>query len=236
MTETVFDEAKTTSTSEEPKQEENLQAEPVNEEKPNASLEALMKKASHADEHIATLTKENAEMREQLAKQKGVEEVLERLQAHQESSQDETSPSIDLSEIKKLVESTFQEKAESQFKQKNLEESMKFLKDTYGDKAADVLRKRAAETGEDIDALRDLASTRPQLFRAVLKSSQEQATSQDSVEPSSSVNTEALGYTSADEKRAAELRDMFKSNRKQYYTKKHQDEVFRLAKKGIKVI
>lgn len=173
----MFDEGQT-NTQEEPKDEATTA--PVQEDwlvvgERKYDKEAAVTKITHADNHIANLEKELAEARKliELTKaQKEAKEAMFNSQTTQSSQAPIVQPTADSAngsqtpELLSQVEQILLAREQEQKKVSNLEASVQAAKAVYGDAYQQKLEEIGSSLGLSKADIKELASSKPQVFRA----------------------------------------------------------------------
>lgn len=234
MTETVFDNTQTNGAVEENNQETKTESSLVSTDNNNVDVEALQKKASHADAHIAKLEAENAELRAATERSKGVEDVLSHLQSQKQEEGGNTSQ-LSPADIEKLIATTLNQDKQKTLAETNLKEVDSFLRGQYGEKVGEVLNAKATELGMSIEDLKGMSKSNPAVVKQLF-TGEAKAPTNSSMDSVTSVNIGASDNKTADARRAAELKTLFQENKKAYYSPSIQKEVHALAVKGINIL
>lgn len=173
----MFDEGQT-NTQEEPKDEATTA--PVQEDwlvvgERKYDKEAAVTKITHADNHIANLEKELAEAHKliELTKaQQGAKEAMLNSQQTQSSPAPTVQPTADSTngsqtpELLSQVEQILLAREQEQKKASNLEASVQAAKAVYGDAYQQKLEEIGSSLGLSKADIKELASSKPQVFRA----------------------------------------------------------------------
>jgi hypothetical protein len=160
----------------------------------NKALESI----PHAQSHIQKLEQELTETRAKLEATSSIEETLAQF-ANQKEQETPTSQPIDMSEVANLVDQRLQARSQEEVQKSNVGEVIDSLTKQFGDKekAEAAYVAKAAELGVDTSYMNNLAATSPKAVYALFGTSV-RPTSQEFNR--SSVNTEAFGSTSNDQK------------------------------------
>lgn len=137
--------------------------------------EAAVTKITHADNHIANLEKELADIRNQLELTKAQKEAKEAMfnsQQTQSSQAPIVQPTADSAngsqtpELLSQVEQILLAREQEQKKVSNLEASVQAAKAVYGDTYQQKLEEIGSSLGLSKADIKELASSKPQVFRA----------------------------------------------------------------------
>lgn len=159
-----------------------------------ADVSTALDSISHAQKHIAELTKQKQELEAELQKRKGMEEMLDRINASQGTDTEQPSVNgLDEAALAELVNSAISQREKASIAQKNELEVSNGLRKKFGDKASDMLAAKAAELGVGLDFMQSLAQHSP---KAVL-SYFEGTTASDPTPVTGGINTADLPKPSA---------------------------------------
>lgn len=127
-----------------------------------ADVSTALDSISHAQKHIAELTKQKQELEAELQKRRGMEEILDSINASQGTEAEQPSVTgLDEAALAELVNSAIsQREKEAKAKQNELAVS-EALRKKFGEKASDALADKAAELGVGVDFMQSLAQHSP---------------------------------------------------------------------------
>lgn len=138
--------------------------------------EAAVTKITHADNHIANLEKELADMRSQLELTKAQKEAKEAMFNSQDKTQSSPQPIVQPTadsangsqtpELLSQVEQILLAREQEQKKASNLEASVQAAKSVFGDAYQQKLEEIGSSLGLSKADIKELASSKPQVFRA----------------------------------------------------------------------
>jgi hypothetical protein len=168
-------------------------------------VEAAKVKIENADKHISTIQSENATLREEMERLKAqvessmkLDQVLDAVQAKgtpSSSPAENTTQAVDKEALIRELEESLTSKIEGTLTQAEqrkqaeatLNASIELAKSKYGSEYEAQLRKVGSELGLDDAGIREMASSKPELFKRTFNL--EQAKVVNTSAPSSAVNS-----------------------------------------------
>jgi hypothetical protein len=152
--------------------DKDFASELVGDGKKYKDVNALAKKAIHADNHIRTIEEENAKLRQELQTRLSVEEFYDRVKSRTPSpsnpepqQQDEPERTeFSIEQIDSLVGKRLQEHLTAEQQKSNLAAVQAEVERRLGPNYRKLMRDRAREVGEVEENLVNLAMNKPKLF------------------------------------------------------------------------
>lgn len=162
-----------------PDQEPNLDQtrQKFTKEDGSIDVEALVKKAAHADMHIQTLETESADLRTKLGQAATYEKLMQEINKprHTSSSDDDSLDRTSVNshtatdlDIDAIVESKINQKQQKLQAEANVRYLASELAKVWGDNYPQHLKQRAKELHLSEDYLSNLAATNPRGFMAIV--------------------------------------------------------------------
>lgn len=241
----VFEQAETTQQTEEKSQseettltEEESYLKKLVEERGEkwSDPEVIAKGKYEADKYITDLERQLKEMREDLSKQDYAKTLLDTLQGKagestspkpeevKEGGTVEQNTTEETSDLESLVEEAIRKREAQQTVTQNLKQVDETLEKAYGTEASKVVQEKSKELGMSLQRLQEIASESPSAFMRLIGDAQVSTPSPSA--PKSSVNSQAETFSKSGEKNWEYFQNLRRTNPKQYYSPKTQNEMF----------
>lgn len=208
----------------------------VGEDKKFKSVEDLAKGKLESDKFIDQLQSEMKELREELGTRISVEEALAKVkeQNNEVPSQNTTEErqEVELPDIEGMVAKQLQNLTAQQKANANLSKCDQMMTEKFGERAKEEMARVAQSQGLDLEFVKATAERSPDAFATLMGL---KVSKQAEAQPvtGGNVNTAAMnmGGKSADEARLAELKQLMKTDKRKYFSRDVQNEVFQLKSK-----
>lgn len=195
----------------------------------------LAKAMAEKDAFIEQLKNENAGMREDLSQREETRKALEDLKALRNKPKDDsevnTTPALGQADVEKMLEEAIARRETEAQRKANLNEANELLLKAFGDqaKAKEAVEKRAAELNMSVNDIVTMAAKSPKAVVSIF-GLQGRPEAKPLSESKSSVNTVNLGQNSGSpQERLASLNALRKTNTRQYWSPRVQNEIMRLT-------
>lgn len=215
--------------------DKDYSAELVGEDKKYKDVNALAKKAIHADQHILKIESENAQLRQELKTRLSLEEFYDQVKntpsqsTPSEQQQDEPERTeVSIEQIDSLVAKRLQERLMSEQQKSNLAYVQSELEKRLGPNFRKLMQDRAREVGEAPENLTQLAMTKPKLFMELMAPNAAQSTNVPGL-PRTQMDSGKMGFsqnTTRDSNYYAKLRQ---TDKKKYESREVQMQMHKDA-------
>lgn len=191
--------------------------------------EVIAKGKLEADEHIKRLEAQLEQQAADLQSRAKMEDLVKALEEKAaagstakplETNAPEATPETpSVADIESLVEKSLQTRQEEATKVANVNAVDAQLTEKYGDKAGEVLKAKASELGVSLEDIKGIAERSPAAVMAMFGETRAPLTA-----PRSDVNTSNM-ESSSTQRNWAYYQELRKTNPKQYYTGKVQNQL-----------
>lgn len=208
-------------------------------------LNALAKKAYHADAHVRNLEQENEGMRKELDQRLSYEDLIDQIKAMRESKPgtppvetpehvEKPNAALTPEQLSKLVRDTLNQESTRRTAEQNTSEVKKTLEQQWGRDYQRKLLDKASELGVTQAFLEQTAATSPQaLYRLVgaAEAPNPRAAEQNnSAPPHSTIDGNKLPNNRVTGKRLKDFDELRKTDPRTYWSAKFQSELHKLAR------
>ena len=203
----------------------------------NVDVDALLKKAYHADLHISKIEPENADLRQQVERSLSYQDLLEKLQPRQPASnlgqpalgERGGNPPVAATDkdIEALVERTLSKKQQESVQVQNSQYVASELAKAWGSNFESKLRQKGTELGLSENRLRDMIRNEPKVILALALANQGQNRVENFTPPAT--QTRSTGNSIPKTRNLAYYNNMMKTDRKKWDSVAVQNEMHNSA-------